>query len=180
MSATATLDPSLTMGELLRQYPGARRALFKKYHIGGCASCGFKPEETLGEVCARNENIPVEEVAAHVLTSHETDRQMMVEPAEAAELARAGKAVLVDLRTREEYDAVHIEGSTFFTQEMMHQLGGWDKAKLIVFIDHQGARTLDATAYFVGHGVDNVRALRGGIDAWSQEVDPALPRYELE
>ena len=51
---------------------------------------------------------------------------------------------------------------------------------LIVLIDHQGARSLDAAAYFAGHGFTNVRALLGGIDAWSQEVDPSLPRYRLE
>ena len=39
---------------------------------------------------------------------------------------------------------------------------------------------MDAAAYFSGHGFSNVMALRGGIDAWSGEVDPNLPRYELE
>jgi rhodanese-related sulfurtransferase len=75
---------------------------------------------------------------------------------------------------------VHIEGSTFFTQELMHELSGWDRNQLIIFLDHQGTRSLDAVAYFIGHGVENVRALRGGIDAWSCEVDPNLARYELE
>ena len=41
-------------GEL---FPGAQRALFRKYHIGGCSSCGFSPNETLAGVCARNENV---------------------------------------------------------------------------------------------------------------------------
>jgi rhodanese-related sulfurtransferase len=49
-----------------------------------------------------------------------------------------------------------------------------------VLVDHQGARTLDAAAYFAGHGFANVRGLRGGIDAWSLEVDPSLPRYTIE
>jgi rhodanese-related sulfurtransferase len=39
---------------------------------------------------------------------------------------------------------------------------------------------MDAAAYFAGHGFTNVRALRGGVDAWSREVDPKVPRYELE
>ena len=38
--------------------------------------------------------------------------------AEAAALVKAGKARLIDVRSREEWDAVHIEGSTFFTQEL--------------------------------------------------------------
>ena len=53
-------------------------------------------------------------------------------------------------------------------------------AGLIALIDHQGTRSLDAAAYFAGHGFTNVKALLGGIDAWSQQIDPALPRYTLE
>jgi len=36
----------------------------------------------------------------------------------------------------------------------------------LVIIDHQGAQGLDAATYFKGHGLENVRCLRGGIDAW--------------
>jgi rhodanese-related sulfurtransferase len=168
------------MGELLAAYPGAQRALFRKYHIGGCSSCGFRPDETLAEVCARNGDLPVADVTEHIVTAHEADQKLQVSPAEAEELVKQGKARLLDLRTREEFDAVHIEGSTFFTQELMHELSGWDRNQLIIFLDHQGTRSLDAVAYFIGHGVENVRGLRGGIDAWSCEVDPNLPRYELE
>ncbi|MEA3208390.1 MAG: hypothetical protein QOE70_1447 [Chthoniobacter sp.] len=179
-TVTATIDPNVTMRELLERLPGAQRALFRRYHVGGCASCGFRPEETLAEVCARNENLPVPEVIDHLLASHEADQQMQIAPVEAAELAKTGSARLVDIRTREEFDTVHIEGATFFTQELMHELGGWDRETLIVFVDHRGTRSMDACAYFTGHGLENVRALRGGIDAWSQEVDGSLPRYELE
>lgn len=168
------------MAEVLALYPGAQRALFRKYHVGGCSSCGFHQEETLRELCARNGGLNVEEVTAHILASHELDQQVLVPPAEAAELLAAGKARLLDVRTREEFEAVHIAGSTFFTQELMHELGGWDRETLIVFVDHTGTRSPDAVAYFAGHGLENVRALRGGIDAWSCEVDPELPRYELE
>jgi rhodanese-related sulfurtransferase len=49
----------------------------------------------------------------------------------------------------------------------------------VVIIDHQGKQGLDAAAYFIGHGLQNVRCLRGGIDAWAQEVDPKLRRYKL-
>ena len=180
MPATETIDPSLTMREVLVRFPGAQRALFRRYHIGGCSSCGFQPEETLAAVCARNDGVSVEEAAAHIVASHESDLQQQIAPADAAEMIKAGSARLVDIRTREEFDAVHVEGATFFTQELMHELGAWDRDTLIVFVDHDGSRSMDACAYFGGHGLENVRALRGGIDAWSQEVDPSLPRYELE
>jgi rhodanese-related sulfurtransferase len=39
---------------------------------------------------------------------------------------------------------------------------------------------MDAAAYFKGHGLDKKNSLRGGIDAWSAEVDPKLPRDHLE
>jgi len=179
MSTTAVIEPGITMGELVSHFPGAQRALFRSYHIGGCSSCGFRPDETLADVCARNDNLPVAEVIESLKTAQEADDRMQVSVTEAADLVKEGKAKLVDVRTREEYDAVHIEGSIFMTQELMHQLGGWDKTQQIIFVCHHGIRSLDAAAYFAGHGVENVRSMRGGIDAWSCEVDPNLPRYEL-
>jgi len=59
-------------------------------------------------------------------------------------------------------------------------MGNWPKESLLAIYDHKGDRALDAAAYFQGHGFENVKVLRGGIDAWSQEVDSKLPRYHLE
>ena len=75
---------------------------------------------------------------------------------------------------------MHIPDSTFFTQELMHEVGGWPREQLIIFVCHHGFRSMDAAAYFAGHGLENARSLRGGIDAWSCDVDPSLARYELE
>src|SRR4029453_15027652 len=179
MSDSVTLSPDITMRDLVAQYPGAQRALFRAYHIGGCSSCGFRPDETLAEVCARNENLLVDEVIGTIKAAQEADDKLQISPADAAELVNSGKATFVDVRTREEFDAVHIAGSQFLTQELMHEMGNWDPTVQIIFVCHHGIRSLDATAYFAGHGLDNVRSMRGGIDAWSCEIDPNLPRYEL-
>jgi rhodanese-related sulfurtransferase len=170
------------MHELLAQFPGAQRALFRRYHIGGCASCGFSPEETLAALCARNDNLNVEEVAEHILSSDAADRAMQIEPQElSARLTTDEKLHLLDIRTREEFDAVKLPGAQLFTQDLMQRLpADWSREDLLVLYDHQGARSLDAAAYFQGHGFENVKSLRGGIDAWSVEVDPKLPRYHLE
>ena len=64
------------MADVLAAFPGARRALFRKYHLGGCSSCGFQPTETLGQLCERNGPLPVAEVIAHIQASHEQDRQI--------------------------------------------------------------------------------------------------------
>jgi rhodanese-related sulfurtransferase len=182
MNSTATIDPEITMKELLVQFPGAQRALFRKYHIGGCASCGFSPEETLAGVCARNENLNVDEVIEHIATSDEAERAMQIEPRQLADRIAAGEPVyLLDVRTREEFEAVKLPGAHLFTQEIMQEiLGNGSRTNLFVIYDHTGARSMDAAAYFQGHGFENVKSLRGGIDAWSAEVDPKLPRYHVE
>ena len=182
MMTTETIDPAITMQELLLAFPGAQRALFRKYHIGGCSSCGFQPTETLAQVCERNERLPVNEVVDHILASHEADLKMSVTPAELdAKLKNGTPARLVDVRTREEFEAVHIEGSVLLSQDLMQEgLMKWDRAGLLVLIDHLGARSPDAAAYFAGHGFENAKSLRGGIDAWSRDVDASLPRYHLE
>jgi rhodanese-related sulfurtransferase len=85
------------------------------------------------------------------------------------------------VRTREEFNAVKIPNAHFFTQELMQEIPSkWSRDNLLVVYDHQGERSMDAAAYFQGHGFENVKSLRGGIDAWSVEVDPKLPRYHLE
>lgn len=167
------------MRDLLAIYPGAQRALFRKYHIGGCASCGFQPTETLAEVCERNAQLPPHEVISWLHSSQEEDARSQLSPADLA--AARDRAKLVDIRTREEFDAVHIDGAIHFSQELMQEmLMKWDRAGLVVLIDHNGARSMDAAAYFAGHGFENVKSLRGGIDAWAREIDPTLPRYHLE
>lgn len=182
MLSATSIDPNITMKELLAQYPGAQRALFRKYHIGGCASCGFSPEETLAGVCARNENLDVAEVIEHIMASEEAERAMQIEPRVLADRIAAGEPVyLLDVRTREEFDTVKLPGANLFTQELMHEiLGKIDRKNLFLVYDHTGARSLDAAAYFQGHGFENVKSLRGGIDAWSAEIDPKLPRYHVE
>lgn len=169
------------MSQVLEQYPGAQRALFRRYHIGGCSSCGFQPAETLAEVCARNGNLSVAEVLAHIESSHEQDAKVLISPQELAGLLEKDKSVkLVDVRSREEFEAVHIRGSVLLSQEVMRDLmaSGSNKDAIVV-IDHQGKNGLDAAAYFIGHGLHCVRSLRGGIDAWAQEVEPGMRRYRV-
>jgi rhodanese-related sulfurtransferase len=182
MNVATTIDPNITMRELLEQYPGAQRAMFRKYHIGGCSSCGFSPDETLSGVCARNDNLDVDEVIEHISKSEANERAMRIEPRELADRLGAGETIgLLDIRTREEFDAVKLPAAELLNQEATQKiLGSGAKENLLVIYDHKGERSLDAAAYFQGHGLTNVKSLRGGIDAWSAEIDPKLPRYHLE
>ena len=178
---TETISPQSPMSNVLDHFPGAQRALFRRYHIGGCSSCGFQPTETLAEVCARNGNLDVPEVLAHIQASHELDAKVLISPKELAELIQTDKLVkLVDVRSREEFEAVNIAGSVLLSQPLMQQLmASGSNTNPIVVIDHAGKNGLDAAAYFMGHGLQNIRCLRGGIDAWAQEVEPTMRRYKL-
>ncbi len=176
------MNATSTMAEILAACPGARRALFRRYHIGGCSSCGFAQDETLDQLCARNGNLNVDEVIAHLQAAAEADRQLEISPRNLAERRARGDAIrLLDLRTREEWDAVHLEGAEFVNQDLIQRLMGKEGQQgLLVFYDHSGASSIDAAAYFAGHGFANAKFLRGGIDAWSLEVDSRIPRYKLE
>jgi len=175
--ALSDLTTSSPMGQILEILPGAQRAIFARYHLGGCQSCAFSNEETLADLCTRAE-IPADEALAHLLASHAHDAAMWMEPAMASE--QMEELRLIDLRTREEHEAVLISGSEFFTQELQQQLFAGDPAARILLYDHRGKNVLDQVAWFRGHGLHETYALLGGIDAWSQEIDKSVPRYRIE
>jgi rhodanese-related sulfurtransferase len=170
------------MSAVLQAFPGAQRALFRRYHIGGCSSCGFSPDETLAQVCERNGNLDVTEVLSHIRTSHEEDAKMFIEPKQLAEWRQQDPSLrLLDVRSREEFEAVHIEGSELLSQDVMRRImSDGSNTRPLIVIDHQGRTALDAAAYFMGHGLQSVRCLRGGIDAWAREVESGMRRYRLE
>ena len=172
----STVSPQSTMREVLEAFPGAQRALFRGFHIGGCSSCGFQPTETLEGLAQRN-GAKVDEMLAHIRTSHEQDEKFFISP---IEVKKNPSLRLLDIRTREEHEAVAILGSILMSQETMQEiLSRWPRNEPFVIYDHQGKQCLDAAAYFAGHGFEQVRCLRGGIDAWAQEVDTTMQRYTL-
>jgi rhodanese-related sulfurtransferase len=181
MNPAADITGASLMRDVLLAFPGAQRALFRKYHIGGCSSCAFSPDETLHQLCARNGELEVDEVIAHLRTSHEEDGAILLAP-QALDAMRAADPdlCLLDVRSREEFEAVQIRGSLLMSQPVVQDmLSHWPRERMFVIVDHQGKHGLDAAAYFLGHGFKNVRCLQGGIDAWAREVDKTVRRYTL-
>src|ERR1043166_478808 len=109
MTATEIISGKSSMSQVLAAYPGAQRALFRRFHIGGCSSCTFRPDETLAQVCERNAGLNVDEVLEHIKSSHEQDAKIFIAPKELADWRKENPSVrLVDVRSREEFEAVHI------------------------------------------------------------------------
>ena len=177
---TTEADPDLTMEELLGIFPGARRTLFQLHHIGGCSSCGFSPSETLAQICARNGNLDPVVVLGEIKAGHLKDEALLISPIDLHAKLGDPSLRILDIRTREEFEAVTIPGSLLMTQELMQDAMNWPKETALVLVDHTGSRVLDAASYFAGHVFTNVKGLKGGIDAYSEQADPLLPRYTTE
>jgi rhodanese-related sulfurtransferase len=180
MNATTEAHPDLTMEELLGIFPGARRTLFQLHHIGGCSSCGFSPSETLSQICARNGGLDPAIVLGEIKEGHLKDEALLISPLDLHARITDSSLRFLDIRTREEFEAVAIPGSRFMTQEIMQEAMNWPKETEIILIDHTGGRVLDAAAYFAGHGFTRVKGLKGGIDAYADKADSSLPRYTTE
>src|SRR5437879_302113 len=118
-----SITPQSTMGQVLATYPGAQRALFRRFHIGGCSNCAFQPSETIEQLCARNPGLNSQEVIDHIRASHEQDAKILISPADLAQWLDQEKSVrLVDVRSREEFEAVHLEGSVLLSQPTMREI----------------------------------------------------------
>lgn len=173
------ITASSPMSEVLEAYPGAQRALMRRYHIGGCSSCGFAPNDLLRDVLARH-NVPgVEEVIEYIKSSHTEDLRLQIQPHDLAKALKSAPAPrLLDVRGPEERAIVMLHAAIPVTQELVQEMiTSWPKDTPIVTYCHVGIRSLEAAFYLIGHGFTNVRSLAGGIDAWAEQVDPSLTRY---
>ena len=173
----ARLSGAWRMEQVTKVFPSAQRALFQKYHVGGCSSCGFQPADTLAQV-AMNHGLDVGEVVQHIQKSAEMEKDIEITPREVAEMLKKGAVKLLDVRTPQEYEIAKISGSMLVDQALAQEIiQTWPKETPIVTSCHHGMRSLDAAAYLRGHGFVNARSMVGGIDAWSEQIDPSIPRY---
>jgi adenylyltransferase/sulfurtransferase len=95
-----------------------------------------------------------------------------------AEWDQNPQLVVVDVREPHEYEIGHIDGAKLIPlSELPNRLNELDGHAEIVTHCHHGVRSMKALEILKAAGFAKVRSLKGGIDAWSVEVDPALPRY---
>ena len=95
----------------------------------------------------------------------------------AAKLASGEIKELFDVRTPKERATASIAGARLLDDEAIAYLEGLPKDTPVAFHCHHGGRSQNAALHFLGKGFTRVYNLAGGIDAWSQEVDPKVPRY---
>ncbi|MGE0706370.1 MAG: rhodanese-like domain-containing protein [Planctomycetota bacterium] len=104
---------------------------------------------------------------------------MQLRPAEvAARLAQGEDLVLLDVREPKELRLAALPGVVHIPMaEVPRRVTELDPERLIVVVCHHGVRSARICAYLSTQGFERLANLRGGIDAWSREVDASVPLY---
>ncbi len=87
---------------------------------------------------------------------------------------------LVDCREEHEHALCHLEGAQLIPLSIFSNVAQellTNKEESIIVYCHGGVRSARVTDYLLQLGYRDVRSMQGGIDAWSLEVDPSVPRY---
>lgn len=88
------------------------------------------------------------------------------------------KLLLIDVREPWEYQTCRIEGARLIPMRTVPaSLQSLDVEEPVICYCHHGMRSLDVAVWLQKQGVESARSLAGGIDKWSAEIDPKVPRY---
>ncbi len=98
---------------------------------------------------------------------------------EAAELLKEKCAKMLDVREPWEYAKTSVEGSILMPMGEVPSRANQelDLDERLLVLCHHGVRSMNVTVWMRNQGFEQAQSVRGGIDAWSCEVDHQLPRY---
>ncbi|HBU37209.1 MAG TPA: rhodanese [Planctomycetaceae bacterium] len=104
-------------------------------------------------------------------------------PSDASTLLDTSKqadCLLLDCRTEEEYSIAKLAQSKLIPMQeipgRLAELEPWKQKRLVVHC-HHGVRSLRVAKWLREHGFDNAQSLKGGIEAWRNEIDSSIPAY---
>lgn len=102
-----------------------------------------------------------------------------ITPAEAKRRLDGGeKLLLVDVREPWEFEICRIEGAKLIPMgSIPANLQALDTDEDVICYCHHGMRSFDVAVWLRGQGVQSAKSLAGGIERWSAEIDPQVPRY---
>jgi monothiol glutaredoxin len=114
----------------------------------------------------------------HIENPNEVNSVSSLSVQELQALIRAGQEFeLIDVRSPEERELAVIEGSRLLDRDTAAELEKLPADRRVIFYCHTGQRSQVAAEASASRGQQNVYNLTGGIDAWSTEIDPQVPRY---
>jgi rhodanese-related sulfurtransferase len=194
VAAKKALDADEPFNEVVQKY-----STCPSKQQGG--DLGWMPEEAalslMGEKVTKDETNKIigpvhSEYGYHILMITEvkvenSDTQQadlsIISPEELHNRISAGGSnlLLLDLRESWEWDIAHIEDSQLITRENSKSiLLNLEKDRELILIDWKQDRSPSFVKWLVQQGFSYAKCLEGGIDAWSDKIDPSLARYEIE
>ncbi|MCA9730739.1 molybdopterin-synthase adenylyltransferase MoeB [candidate division KSB1 bacterium] len=115
---------------------------------------------------------------AETMQSQEINPQYEISASSLANELQTNNVLLIDVREPMEWDICHIPGATLIPLgELDDRLNELDTQKQIIAYCRTGIRTLEALRILHEAGFSTAKHLHGGIYAWSDEVDPTVPKY---
>lgn len=88
--------------------------------------------------------------------------------------------LLLDCRETNEHEFAHISGATLIPMSELAQradeLESHRETEIVVYC-HHGQRSLHVAMWLKAQGFSDAKSMTGGIDQWSHEIDPQMPRY---
>lgn len=105
-----------------------------------------------------------------------------ITPAEVKQRQQAGaRLTLIDVREPAEHQICSIGGAHLIPMASvpgtLQALEAAAEQSLVVVFCHHGVRSLSVVNWLRQQGVENCQSMAGGIERWSVEIDPAVPRY---
>jgi rhodanese-related sulfurtransferase len=93
-----------------------------------------------------------------------------------------GQPVVIDVREPHELQTASIKAQDFELVtipmgDIPSRLSELDSTRPIACLCHHGARSQRVAEYLAGQGFGHVANITGGINAWSMQIDPTVPRY---
>ncbi|KAA3658287.1 MAG: molybdopterin-synthase adenylyltransferase MoeB [Calditrichaeota bacterium] len=112
------------------------------------------------------------------MQSQESNPSFEINATDLAKQLQVDDVFLIDVREPMEWDICHLPGATLIPLgELESRLDELDNEKKIVTYCRAGIRTIEALRILHTAGFTTAKHLRGGIHAWSDAVDPSVPKY---
>lgn len=163
------------MGDLLALWPSAGLTLFSRYAVGSRDKPGFLPQQTLRQVLQRHLLFEPEAVL-ETLGRAEADQVSFRVPPHTFAQCLGQRGTLVDCRSAQEFELFSLPGARYLDGDLATELKCQPKLPLFLF-DHHGPMAGAAAVHFARLGCRTISVLDGGLEAWSQQVDPNVLLY---
>jgi len=171
--ALPVVTESSTLESIATAYPHLFEFLKQRY---GIASTQVDRKLTLGAFCDEHALPPAQIVFMEMQMTERTAGVRHLSAREAKQLLEERpETILVDAREEWEIKICKMERSRLFTEELV---GSLDRKLPVLVYCHFGVRSFNAATLLKDAGFEQVHVLQGGIEAWSLEIDPSIPRYE--